>query len=54
MDVIRIGVVGDYRQGNETHRATGTAVDYAARDRGWDAEVTWVASPTVEGAAEPG
>jgi CTP synthase (UTP-ammonia lyase) len=52
VDTIRIGVVGDYRHHNETHRATGAAADHAARVRGWRAEVTWIATPRVEGAAE--
>ena len=51
MDVIRIGVVGDYRDDNETHRATGAAVGHAADSRGWATEVTWIATPDVEGAA---
>jgi CTP synthase (UTP-ammonia lyase) len=50
-DVVRVAVVGDYRDDNETHRATGAAVDHAAEARGWAAEVTWIATPDVEGAA---
>jgi CTP synthase (UTP-ammonia lyase) len=50
-DVLRVAVVGDYRDDNETHRATAAAVDHAAEARGWPAEVTWIATPDVEGAA---
>jgi CTP synthase (UTP-ammonia lyase) len=52
VDAIRIGVVGDYRHQNQTHRATGTAIDHAAQHRGLHAEVTWIATPDVEGTAE--
>lgn len=51
MDAIGIGVVGDYRDDNETHRATGAAIQHAAESRGWATEVTWIATPDVEGAA---
>jgi CTP synthase (UTP-ammonia lyase) len=52
VDTIGIGVVGDYQHHNETHRAIGAAADHAARVRGWRAEVTWITTPRVEGAAE--
>ena len=52
MNAIRIGVVGDYNDRNETHRATGAAVDHAANGQGVQAEVTWIATPDVEGTAE--
>src|SRR6266511_6079478 len=51
VDAIGIGVVGDYRDDNETHRATGAAIQHAAESRGWATEVTWIATPDVEGAA---
>jgi len=52
VNAIRIGVVGDYNDRNETHRATGAAVDHAANGQGVQAEVTWIATPDVEGTAE--
>ncbi|HZD73930.1 MAG TPA: hypothetical protein VE776_08630 [Actinomycetota bacterium] len=52
MEAIRIGVVGDYQQHNETHLAIAAVVDHSARGRGWRAEVTWIATPDIEGAAE--
>jgi CTP synthase (UTP-ammonia lyase) len=52
LDAIRIGVVGDYQETNPTHLATGTAVEHAADRRGWRAEVAWIPTPRVEGAAE--
>jgi len=52
VDVLRIGVVGDYQERNETHLAIGTAVDHAARRRGWLAEVAWIDTPRIDGAAE--
>jgi CTP synthase (UTP-ammonia lyase) len=51
VDVVRIGVVGDYRDDNETHLATGAAIDHAADGHRWAAEVTWIATPDVEGTA---
>jgi CTP synthase (UTP-ammonia lyase) len=48
MDVVRIGVVGDYR---ETHLATGAAIEHAAEGRAWTTQVTWIATPDVEGKA---
>ena len=52
VDAIRIGVVGDYQEDNQTHLAIGVAVDHAAERRGWLAEVIWVATPRIEVAAE--
>jgi CTP synthase (UTP-ammonia lyase) len=52
VSVTRIGVIGDYRDGNETHRATTASLEHAARRRGIASEVTWVPTPDVEGAAE--
>jgi CTP synthase (UTP-ammonia lyase) len=52
VDAIRIGVVGDYQDGNETHLAIGAAVDHAAERPGLRAETTWIATPELEGAAE--
>jgi CTP synthase (UTP-ammonia lyase) len=49
--VIRVGVVGDRDERNETHRATDAAVAHAAEAHGWAAEVTWVPTPDVEGSA---
>lgn len=47
--MIGIGVVGDYREHSETHRATGAAVEHAAEGLGWTAEVTWIPTPDLEG-----
>ncbi|HEX9343416.1 MAG TPA: hypothetical protein VF995_07365 [Actinomycetota bacterium] len=52
MRVLRIGVVGDYQPGNETHTATAAAVEHAAASRGWAAEVTWIPTRAVMGAGE--
>jgi len=52
VDAIRIGVVGDYHHQNQTHRATGAAIDHAAQHRGLQVKVTWIATPDVEGTAE--
>lgn len=52
MDAIRIGVVGDYQDGNETHFALGPAADHAAERAGLRATTTWVATPELDGAAE--
>lgn len=49
--MIRIGVVGDYRDDSETHRATDAAVEHAAEGHGWTAEVTWIPTPDLEGTA---
>lgn len=51
MDVVRVGVVGDYRDNNETHLATGAAIEHAADGHRWAAEVTWIATPEVQGTA---
>jgi len=52
VDAIRIGVVGDYQERNDTHLAIGAAVDHSARRRDWRAEVAWIATPKVAGSAE--
>jgi CTP synthase (UTP-ammonia lyase) len=52
VELLRIGVVGDHQKGNETHRATAAAIDHAARHRAMEAEVTWIATPEIEGAAD--
>jgi CTP synthase (UTP-ammonia lyase) len=52
VDAIRIGVVGDYQDGNQTHRATGAAIAHAAERRNVRAEVSWIATPDVQDAAE--
>jgi CTP synthase (UTP-ammonia lyase) len=52
VDAIRIGVVGDYHDQNETHRATDAALDHAAQHRGLQADVTWIATSDVDGTAE--
>jgi CTP synthase (UTP-ammonia lyase) len=49
--MIRIGVVGDYRDDSDTHRATDAAVEHAAEGHGWTAEVTWIPTPDLEGTA---
>jgi CTP synthase (UTP-ammonia lyase) len=49
--MIRIGVVGNYRDDSETHRATDAAVEHAAEGQGWTAEVTWIPIPDLEGTA---
>jgi CTP synthase (UTP-ammonia lyase) len=52
VDAIRIGVVGDYQDGNETHLALGPAADHAAERASSCAITTWVATPELDGAAE--
>jgi CTP synthase (UTP-ammonia lyase) len=47
----RIGVIGDYTEQHETHRATSPSIAHAAGRRGIAADVTWVPTPDVEGAA---
>ena len=40
--VYRIGVVGDYRASNPTHRATNDALGDASAVRGHECQVTWL------------
>lgn len=51
--MIRIGVVGDYRDDRATHRAVAEAIGHAADERGRSVETTWVPTPVVAGAAAP-
>jgi hypothetical protein len=45
--VLRVGVVGDYDSGNETHRATDAALVHAAASLGATATGEWVATEKV-------
>ncbi|MFN8489533.1 MAG: hypothetical protein U0350_18260 [Caldilineaceae bacterium] len=45
---IKIGIIGDYRPEAPTHVATNAAVHHAADALGIAAEVTWLATPTLE------
>ena len=45
--MLRVGVVGDYDAGNETHRATDAALMHAAADMGTGAMGTWVGTDQV-------
>jgi CTP synthase (UTP-ammonia lyase) len=45
--VLRVGVVGDYDSGNETHRATDAALVHAAAALGATATGEWVATEKV-------
>lgn len=51
MDAVRIGVVGDYRDNNETHTALAAAIGHAAERPGLRATTTWIPTPELEGAA---
>jgi CTP synthase (UTP-ammonia lyase) len=51
VDAVRIGVVGDYQDSNETHTALAAAVGHAAELPGLRASTTWIPTPELEGAA---
>lgn len=44
----RIGVIGDYREGNETHRGTTDALQHAALSVGDECQVTWLGTAGLE------
>jgi CTP synthase (UTP-ammonia lyase) len=44
--MVSIGVIGDYDEGNETHRAATAAVRHASAVRGVPVDVAWI--PTVQ------
>ena len=45
---VRIGVVGDYHEANETHRATTAALHHAAHDLDARVDVTWMGTAGLE------
>jgi CTP synthase (UTP-ammonia lyase) len=47
--MVRIGVIGDYQPGNETHTSTTAAVQHAAAPAGVPAEVTWIGTGQLGG-----
>ncbi len=49
--MIRVGVVGDYDPGNETHRATDAAFGHASAALGVPAMGTWTATDQLTGLA---
>jgi CTP synthase (UTP-ammonia lyase) len=49
--MVRIGVIGDYQPGNETHTSTTAAVQHAADPAGVPAEVTWIGTGQLSGEA---
>jgi CTP synthase (UTP-ammonia lyase) len=40
--MVKIGIIGDFDPGSETHRATGEALHHAARASGTTAAVSWL------------
>jgi CTP synthase (UTP-ammonia lyase) len=44
---VRIGIVGDYNPDFESHRATTTAIDLAARAMEITAQADWLPTPEV-------
>ena len=49
---VTIGIIGDYNPDFESHRATGTAIQLAAKAAGVVAAVTWVPTPEVNASPE--
>ncbi len=45
---LRIGLIGDFSPEVRAHRAIPRAVELAARGTPWDAEVRWLATPSLE------
>jgi CTP synthase (UTP-ammonia lyase) len=45
---VNVGVVGDYRDGNETHSATTAALHHAAGALGVECKVTWLGTAGLE------
>ncbi len=50
--IVRVAVVGEYRPEHETHPATTAAVGHAADRLGRRAEVDWIPTDEVRGAAD--
>ncbi len=40
--MVRVGVIGDFDSGSETHHATGEAIHHAAQAAGTTAAVSWL------------
>lgn len=40
--MVKVGVIGDFDSGSETHRATGEAIHHAAQATGTTAAVSWL------------
>jgi CTP synthase (UTP-ammonia lyase) len=47
---IRVGVIGDFNPGSETHRATNDAMGHAADLLSVTARIEWIPTPDLEGA----
>jgi|GEM_PF-5881551 len=47
MNVVRIGIVGDFNRGKHSHWATAAALFHAAARLGIAVEPHWVATPSV-------
>ncbi len=51
--MLKIGVVGDYDPGNETHRATDAAFVHASAAAGTPASASWLGTDQVASGGEP-
>jgi CTP synthase (UTP-ammonia lyase) len=49
-DPVKIGIIGDFNPDSRYHRATNASIQHAAAALSLPVEITWLPTPSLEGA----